>query len=604
MGTRADGLDSHFEQTPFHASTGYEPKAAGVKRRYASEEAMKLPPMDTLFNRGKLVKDVRSMLNRVDGMYVLSNMAKENTARQAGRSGRVCPGYTPQKDLMRKVAIEASQGRGFARPGFGPTDAEVHPQPGFGQISGEVRSRPGLGQISEVGDPSPGSGQTNGEGSALANGQNTNATNAPSHRSHGTSRRQLTDDFTSASGETTPKSDSSASEESTPQSSISPLKSGINEEESKAAPARTAATTNADPSITAKVREERAARQQIELRMEAQQAQLTATTQQMASLVTSWKHHQETRDVRTHGGLEDWRVDQILEDMSTPSVVWYFTTTIPDPLNPEQVTVVPDLARPESPDERILRGRIFQSITKAVSIEFSSGIQEGDIRSLLRQIIRTGEHTVASQVFHWQNQISSSYKRKQRMRPWLASLTKAASELEQLGQETDTQNMRTVIIRSLANDSRYRDVLRDIHHNPAWHVATLIQHVEHAAHLADDLLVTAKGGPGYQMSTRSEREFRNPPPIRDGGTPSPLQHGDTPYRGPYHRRGSRVHWANEQSLPENSDDEDESFRFDDGSNPMHVVAGFPAELLLAIMIEKVNAVRLPPLSGVGDHHPD
>ena len=30
------------------------------------------------------------------------------------------------------------------------------------------------------------------------------------------------------------------------------------------------------------------------------------------------------------------------------------------------------------------------------------------------------------------------------------------------------------------------------------------------------------------------------------------------------------------------------------------VAGSPAELLLVIMIEKVNAVRLPPLSGVGD----
>ena len=30
-----------------------------------------------------------------------------------------------------------------------------------------------------------------------------------------------------------------------------------------------------------------------------------------------------------------------------------------------------------------------------------------------------------------------------------------------------------------------------------------------------------------------------------------------------------MHWANEQSLPEYSDDEDEGFRFDDGSNPMH-----------------------------------
>ena len=35
-----------------------------------------------------------------------------------------------------------------------------------------------------------------------------------------------------------------------------------------------------------------------------------------------------------------------------------------------------------------------------------------------------------------------------------------------------------------------------------------------------------------------------------------------------------------------------------------VVAGSPAELLLVIMIEKVNAVRLPPLSGVGDRGAD
>ena len=38
---------------------------------------------------------------------------------------------------------------------------------------------------------------------------------------------------------------------------------------------------------------------------------------------------------------------------------------------------------------------------------------------------------------------------------------------------------------------------------------------------------------------------------------------------------------------------------DSGAITSGKVAGFPAELLLVIMIEKVNAVRLPPLSGVG-----
>ena len=102
---------------------------------------------------------------------------------------------------MRKVALQATQGRGFARPGLGPTEAEVYPQPGPGQISGEDFSHPGFGQTREVGAPTPGLGQTDAEGSALANGQNTNATNASS------TSRQFQADFSSASasGDHTPK---------------------------------------------------------------------------------------------------------------------------------------------------------------------------------------------------------------------------------------------------------------------------------------------------------------------------------------------------------------------------------------------------------------
>ena len=56
----------------------------------------------------------------------------------------------------------------------------VYPQPGFGQISGEDFSHPGSGQTCEVGAPTPCLGETNGVGSALAQSQNTNATNSSS----------------------------------------------------------------------------------------------------------------------------------------------------------------------------------------------------------------------------------------------------------------------------------------------------------------------------------------------------------------------------------------------------------------------------------------
>ena len=118
--------------------------------------------------------------------------------------------------------------------------------------------------------------------------------------------------------------------------------------------------------------------------------------------------------MRTHGGLEQWRVDQLLEDMATPLVIWYHTIKVRDPHNPTKTTDMPDEKRPETPDERILRGRIFQSIRKAVSPEFSCGIQDGDIRALMVQVIKTGEHGVASQEFHWSEQITSSYKGKQK----------------------------------------------------------------------------------------------------------------------------------------------------------------------------------------------
>ena len=94
-------------------------------------------------------------------------------------------------------------------------------------------------------------------------------------------------------------------------------------------------------------------------------------SQQLEAMATKMQPQQESADVRTRGGLEEWRVDQILENMSTPLVVWYYTATIRDPHDPTKTTVVPDESRPESPDKRILRGRIFQSILKAVSLEFS-----------------------------------------------------------------------------------------------------------------------------------------------------------------------------------------------------------------------------------------
>ena len=259
--------------------------------------------------------------------------------------------------------------------------------------------------------------------------------------------------------------------------------------------------------------------------------------------------------------------------MSTPLVIWYHTIKVRDPYDPMKTTDIPNVKRPETPEEHILRGRIFQSIRKAVSLEFSCGIQDGDVRALMRQVIRTGEQGVSSQVFYWSEQISSSYKGQQKMRPWLSGLTKAASELEQLGEAIPTQTLRTVVMRSLKKDPRYKDVLRDIDINPDWHFATIIQHVEHAAHREDDLLATAKGGAGHQRPTRPEQSTRRPwtaPRTEEGGAPSPFQHRDAPYRGPYHRRGARVHSATEQHVPDNYDDYDEDPELDNDDYPVHV----------------------------------
>ena len=112
--------------------------------------------------------------------------------------------------------------------------------------------------------------------------------------------------------------------------------------------------------------------------------------------------------MRSHGGLEQWRVDQLLEEMATPLMIWYHTFKVQDPFDPTRTKDMPDEQRPETSEERILRGRIFQSIRKAVSLEFSCGIQDGDVRALMTQVIKTGEHGVSSQEFHWSEQISSS----------------------------------------------------------------------------------------------------------------------------------------------------------------------------------------------------
>ena len=95
------------------------------------------------------------------------------------------------------------------------------------------------------------------------------------------------------------------------------------------------------------------------------------------------------------------RVDQILDNMSTPLVIWYHILKIRDPYDPTKTTDVPDVNRPETPEERIL---------KAVNFEFFCGIQDGDVRALMCQVIRTGEQGVSSQISHWSEQISSSYK--------------------------------------------------------------------------------------------------------------------------------------------------------------------------------------------------
>ena len=134
-----------------------------------------------------------------------------------------------------------------------------------------------------------------------------------------------------------------------------------------------------------------------------------------------------------------------------------------------------------------------------------------------------------------------------------------------------TQTLRTVIMRSLEKDSRYKDVLRDVHNNPDWHFATIVQHVEHAAHREDDLLAIAKGGTDHRRTARPDQFSRRPwttPRTEGGGAPSPFQHRDTPYRESYHRRGARVHSAMEQHVPDPYDGYDEDPELDHDGYPV------------------------------------
>ena len=60
-----------------------------------------------------------------------------------------------------------------------------------------------------------------------------------------------------------------------------------------------------------------------------------------------WQRAQEESHVRSHGGLEQWRVDQILEEMATPLMIWYHTIKVQDPFDPTRVTDMPDEQRPD-----------------------------------------------------------------------------------------------------------------------------------------------------------------------------------------------------------------------------------------------------------------
>ena len=184
-----------------------------------------------------------------------------------------------------------------------------------------------------MGAPTPGLGQTDGEGSALANGQNTNATNASP------TSRQLQADFSSASasGDHTPKPNVHG------QAPVDETKETVEETNSTASNSTASSCPRAaddGPGQAAIHRLKVGMQHTIESmqQLKASRAedrqrhdqQLMAATQrhdqQMMAMTTKMQRQQEEADVRTRGGLEEWRVDQILENMSTPLVIYYGST--------------------------------------------------------------------------------------------------------------------------------------------------------------------------------------------------------------------------------------------------------------------------------------
>ena len=241
--------------------------------------------------------------------------------------------------------------------------------------------------------------------------------------------------------------------------------------------------------------------------LQALTMQLNAT--QQANQIAFAKVHATT--TYTHKGAEEWIVQERLRaDFTEKFRYWHV-----------------EFNRWESPNETVLRARVYGYLVKKVPNELHRRVPENDVLGVYYNLVRVNSKPAQNQVSTLTMRVMKSQKESQPMMTWLDRPYDDIESLEKLKQPIDTDLVRTVITENLLKDKRYHLVRRDILAHEEWPMAIIRDHLHGVAAEVGDLVPDSRFKQNRAKKAKEKAKRKAKKAAKLIGDPSGLSNGGT-----------------------------------------------------------------------------
>ena len=184
----------------------------------------------------------------------------------------------------------------------------------------------------------------------------------------------------------------------------------------------------------------------------------------------------DTADTLTSAGAEDWIVDASIEASFADTHLWWNVLE----------------RRWEDKWESMIRSRIYTYLTDTLPAEMYKGGADNDIKFIYKNVLNLNRESSDEQVVDLQKKVLHFSKGDKPMKNWLDEFDELIDECNLLRAPVSHDTVRTIILSSIKEDERYKDVVRDMYRHKAWDMPTIYTHLFAAATSVGDLVKASK----------------------------------------------------------------------------------------------------------------